>query len=72
MTLGTLLPDGSFRAQEVLAKHDETYMPRDVAEALKRSGQWRPEQGPAAPGRHLEHAGTAEGSGRMTTMELSS
>ena len=47
--LGTLLPDGSFRAQEVLAKHDETYMPRDVADALKRSGQWRPEEGAPPP-----------------------
>lgn len=49
VTLGTLQRDGTFRAQEVLAKHDETYMPRDVAEALKRSGQWRPEQGPPPP-----------------------
>ncbi len=49
VTLGTLLPDGSFRAQEVLAKHDETYMPKDVAEALKRNGQWRPEDGPPPP-----------------------
>ena len=49
VTLGTLQADGSFRAQEVLAKHDETYMPRDVAEALKRSGQWRPEAGPPPP-----------------------
>ena len=49
VTLGTLQADGTFRAQEVLAKHDETYMPRDVAEALKKSGQWRPEQGPPPP-----------------------
>jgi cytochrome c-type biogenesis protein CcmE len=47
--LGALLPDGSFRASEVLAKHDETYMPKDVADALKRSGQWHPEQGPPPP-----------------------
>jgi len=32
-----------------LAKHDETYMPKDVADALKRTGQWRPEQGPPPP-----------------------
>ncbi len=32
---------GMFRADEVLAKHDETYMPPEVAEALKRSGHWR-------------------------------
>lgn len=49
VTLGTLQPDGSFRAQEVLAKHDETYMPKDVADALKRTGQWRPENGPPPP-----------------------
>ena len=49
VTLGTLQPDGSFRAQEVLAKHDETYMPKDVADALKRTGQWHPEQGPPPP-----------------------
>ena len=49
VTLGILLPDGTFRAQEVLAKHDETYMPKDVAEALKRTGQWRPENGPPPP-----------------------
>lgn len=48
--LGALQPDGTFRASEVLAKHDENYMPKDVADALKRSGQWHPEQGapPAA------------------------
>ena len=50
VTLGSLRPDGSFVAQEVLAKHDETYMPKDVADALKKSGRWRPEYGkpPAA------------------------
>jgi cytochrome c-type biogenesis protein CcmE len=49
VTLGMLQPDGSFRASEVLAKHDETYMPKDVADALKKSGMWRPEQGPPPP-----------------------
>ena len=49
VTLGTVLPDGGFRAQEVLARHDETYMPPEVAEALKRSGQWKPEQGAPPP-----------------------
>ncbi len=33
--------DGEFVATEVLAKHDENYMPREVADALKKSGQWR-------------------------------
>lgn len=45
VTLGTLKDDGSFAAQEVLAKHDETYMPPDVADALKKSGRWSPEKG---------------------------
>jgi cytochrome c-type biogenesis protein CcmE len=36
---GTVQPDGSFRASEVLAKHDENYMPPEAAEALKRAGQ---------------------------------
>ncbi|MDA0663260.1 MAG: cytochrome c maturation protein CcmE [Proteobacteria bacterium] len=38
---GHMLPDGSFRADEVLAKHDENYMPPEVAAALKKSGQWK-------------------------------
>ena len=38
---GTLLPDGSFHANEVLAKHDEKYMPPEVAKALKDSGHWQ-------------------------------
>jgi cytochrome c-type biogenesis protein CcmE len=47
--MGTLQPDGTFRAQEVLAKHDETYMPKDVADALKKSGRWNPGAGPPPP-----------------------
>lgn len=42
---GRLQADGSFRAVEVLAKHDENYMPPEVAEAIKRSGEWRPAAG---------------------------
>lgn len=42
VALGTLRADGVFAASEVLAKHDETYMPKEVAEALKKSGQWKP------------------------------
>lgn len=47
--LGALRPDGTFRASEVLAKHDETYMPKDVADALKKSGHWNPSAGPPPP-----------------------
>jgi len=35
---GVLMPDGTFRAEEVLAKHDENYMPPEVAEALQAQG----------------------------------
>jgi cytochrome c-type biogenesis protein CcmE len=49
VALGTLRPDGAFNASEVLAKHDETYMPKDVADALKRSGHWNPSGGPPPP-----------------------
>ena len=33
--------DNIFRAENVLAKHDETYMPREVAESLKEQGFWK-------------------------------
>ncbi len=46
---GVMGPDGSFTAREVLARHDETYMPPEVADALKRSGHWNPSQGAAPP-----------------------
>jgi len=49
VTLGQMQADGTFRASEVLAKHDETYMPRDVADALKKSGHWNPSAGPPPP-----------------------
>jgi len=38
---GALGEDGVFVASEVLAKHDENYMPPEVAEALKRAGVWQ-------------------------------
>ncbi len=38
---GKLRADGVFEANEVLAKHDENYMPREVADALKKSGEWK-------------------------------
>lgn len=39
--------DGSgFTASEVLAKHDETYMPKEVADALQKTGKWDPRFGP--------------------------
>lgn len=38
---GEWTPGGAFEADRVLAKHDETYMPREVAEALKQRGEWK-------------------------------
>lgn len=38
VAMGTLGPDGVFEATELLAKHDEKYMPPEVAESLKRNG----------------------------------
>lgn len=35
---------GVFLAAEVLAKHDENYMPKEVAESLKKSGHWQGEE----------------------------
>ena len=33
--------DGVFQAKQVLAKHDERYMPREVQKQLKKQGEWR-------------------------------
>jgi cytochrome c-type biogenesis protein CcmE len=41
---GSLAADGSFTASSVLAKHDEKYMPPEVAAALKKAGEWHPAQ----------------------------
>ncbi len=38
---GSMAANGTFVATEVLAKHDETYMPKEVADALKEAGQWQ-------------------------------
>jgi cytochrome c-type biogenesis protein CcmE len=44
---GVLVGPGEFRADSVLAKHDEKYMPREVADALKKQGVWN--EGALAP-----------------------
>src|SRR5258708_11475557 len=46
---GALDASGTFKADTVLAKHDETYMPKDVADALKKQGHWKDDYG-AKPG----------------------
>lgn len=42
---GSMSPDGRFIATNVLAKHDENYIPKEVVDALKAQGEWRPEAG---------------------------
>jgi cytochrome c-type biogenesis protein CcmE len=42
---GALDSSGVFKADTVLAKHDENYMPKDVADALKKQGLWKDEYG---------------------------
>ncbi|GAB4516514.1 MAG: cytochrome c maturation protein CcmE [Roseibium sp.] len=41
VTEGSLTSDGVFIADSVLAKHDENYIPKEVAEALKDQGHWQ-------------------------------
>ena len=45
VTEGALDATGIFRADSVLAKHDENYMPKEVADALKRQGHWKSDSG---------------------------
>jgi cytochrome c-type biogenesis protein CcmE len=42
---GALDSAGIFKADTVLAKHDETYMPKEVADALKKQGHWKDDYG---------------------------
>jgi cytochrome c-type biogenesis protein CcmE len=48
VAMGTRSNSGVFLAREVLAKHDEKYMPPEVVDALKRSGHWQ--EGQVGPG----------------------
>jgi cytochrome c-type biogenesis protein CcmE len=43
---GAVDGNGTFKADNILAKHDETYMPKEVADALKKQGHWKDEYGP--------------------------
>ncbi len=45
---GTIQADGSFIADTVLAKHDENYMPKELADSLKEKGVWQ-ETGKTSP-----------------------
>ncbi len=50
VTQGRLGPDGVFRATEVLAKHDENYMPPEAAHALSKAEAERAAKSVVAPG----------------------
>lgn len=41
---GNMTASGEFSAKKILAKHDEKYMPKEVVDALKRSGEWHGEE----------------------------
>ncbi len=41
---GTFQPDRSFTATTVLAKHDENYVPKELADELKKQGLWQPDK----------------------------
>jgi len=53
---GVLDGSGLFKADTILAKHDETYMPKEVAEALKKSGHWKDD--------YTQRAATVGGGGK--------
>ena len=46
---GVLEAPGQMRAETILAKHDERYMPREVVDALKKQGRWQEGEGVAKP-----------------------
>jgi cytochrome c-type biogenesis protein CcmE len=56
---GRIGPDGTFIASEVLAKHDENYMPAEVAESLKQAFMWN--EGEGHDGTIAAPAGSAGG-----------
>lgn len=40
---GSMAADGTFTATNVLAKHDENYIPKEIVDDLKKRGEWRPD-----------------------------
>src|ERR1700738_2351299 len=54
---GALDAAGVFKADTVLAKHDENYMPKEVADALKKQGHWKDDYG-AKPDYKAKAAGS--------------
>jgi cytochrome c-type biogenesis protein CcmE len=69
---GALDGAGVFKADTVLAKHDETYMPKDVADALKKQGHWKDDYGEKAKtiqGKAVQDSG-AEGKGSQGVSQV--
>ena len=56
VTEGAMNTAGTFKADSVLAKHDETYMPKEVADALKKQGHWKTESGYGLAGANSKDA----------------
>jgi cytochrome c-type biogenesis protein CcmE len=46
VAIGAMTTSGNFSADEVLAKHGASYMPKDVEQALQKAGKWNPKYGP--------------------------
>ena len=65
VALGAMRPDGTFRASEVLAKHDETYMPQGRGGRAEEVRALEPGVRPAAARRDLEHACSVRKNRRM-------
>jgi len=45
---GSMGPNGTFTATNVLAKHDENYIPKQIVDEMKKRGDWRPDDPQAA------------------------
>ena len=61
---GAFAADRTFHASQVLAKHDENYMPREVADRLKEKGEWRPDGPDTRSSRPEADSATGSGSSR--------
>ncbi len=63
---GAFDPSGAFVAKQVLAKHDERYMPREVSKALKAQGEWRGDGAQPAYGNYSSPVKTGEVAAKPT------
>jgi len=61
---GALDNAGVFKADTVLAKHDETYMPKEVADALKKQGHWKDDYEKAAGKKPADEPRPMQGASR--------